>query len=445
MNIVENAQKFAIKAHKRIDHRRKYSQQPYSVHLAAVAKIVSTVTDDPATISAAWLHDIVEDTPATLYEIETEFGSDIAQLVENLTDVSKPGDGNRRARKALDREHLSKASSRAKTVKLADLIDNCKDICKHDPRFALVYLAEMAALLEVLKEGHETLYQQAINTHAQCNKKLNSGAKEKENDSYDDFPVRAKNNSHLIHLFTEAFSAQDIAEPLRSLDIDTPCNEALKLMAEHDLDIVTIREHGLIIGYVRSKELGDGVCRDHLRVFRQGQIVTGDSSFTDIIHILTRQQYCFVSILGEIIGFVSRSEINKPVVRMWLFGIITFLEMELVQMIKEFYPHDSWKNLLSEKRLEKSLKLRDERLRRGQHCELLDCLQLSDKGQILIENKDLLKKMDISSKSTAKRIIKELESLRNNLAHSQDIVTYDWGQIVRLSYRLVETFTLRQS
>ncbi len=443
MDIINSAREFAVRAHKRIDHRRKYSQQPYSVHLAAVAKLVSSITNDSNTIAAAWLHDIVEDTPATLYEIETEFGTEIAQLVENLTDVSKPGDGNRAARKTLDRKHLSKASAKAQTVKLADLIDNCKDICKHDPRFALVYLNEMGDLLKVLKDGNAELYQEAVKTHTRCHQKLKLN--EQDDTQFTEQAGHGKGNTHLIRLFTEAFSAQDIAEPLRSLDIDKPCHAASKIMTENDLDIIILREDGLIVGYARGKELIEGSCRDHLRSFRQGQIVNGDSSLSDIIHVLTRQQYCFVSILGDVIGYVSRSEINKPVVRMWLFGIITFVEMELVQMINEFYPDDSWKIFLSSKRLEKSLQLREERLRRGQHCELLDCLQLSDKGQILIENQELLKKLDINSKSTAKRIIKELESLRNNLAHSQDIVTYDWAQIVRLSYRLEETFSLRQS
>jgi hypothetical protein len=36
-----------------------------------------------------------------------------------------------------------------------------------------------------------------------------------------------------------------------------------------------------------------------------------------------------------------------------------------------------------------------------------------------------------------------MESLRNNLAHAQDIVTYDWGQIVRLTQRLEESLNFR--
>ena len=47
----------------------------------------------------------------------------MAYLVDCLTDVSKPSDGNRAVRKEIDRQHLAKASPKAKTIKLADLID----------------------------------------------------------------------------------------------------------------------------------------------------------------------------------------------------------------------------------------------------------------------------------------------------------------------------------
>lgn len=160
-DLVERARRFATQAHRRIDQRRKYSKQPYEVHLKAVAELVAGVSDDAQMIAAAWLHDTVEDTPATLEDIAAEFGADVAALVADLTDVSRPGDGNRAARKAIDRAHTAQASPRAKTVKLADLIDNCRDICRHDRHFARVYLHEMQALLEVLGEGDARLKRKA--------------------------------------------------------------------------------------------------------------------------------------------------------------------------------------------------------------------------------------------------------------------------------------------
>lgn len=140
---------------------RKYTGEPYITHPAAVVALVQSVPHTPEMIAAAWLHDTVEDTDTTLDDVRAEFGDAVADLVEMLTDVSRPEDGNRAARKALDREHIAKASPDAKTVKLADLIDNSRSIMAHDPQFARVYLAEKRLLLDVLTEGDPTLYAMA--------------------------------------------------------------------------------------------------------------------------------------------------------------------------------------------------------------------------------------------------------------------------------------------
>ena len=67
--LIEHARTFATSAHERIGHQRKYNNQPYQVHLRAVANLVASVTDDAEMIAAAWLHDTVEDTSATLDDI----------------------------------------------------------------------------------------------------------------------------------------------------------------------------------------------------------------------------------------------------------------------------------------------------------------------------------------------------------------------------------------
>ena len=153
----ERAKRFATAAHTSIDQRRKYTGEPYIAHPAAVVELVRSVPHSEAMLAAAWLHDTVEDTPVALEDIEREFGAEVAALVEQLTDVSRPEDGNRRIRKAIDRAHTAQASPEAKTIKLADLIDNSRTITALDPGFARVYLVEKAALLDVLQEGDAVL------------------------------------------------------------------------------------------------------------------------------------------------------------------------------------------------------------------------------------------------------------------------------------------------
>lgn len=160
-DLIQRAREFASEAHASIDQRRKYTGDPYIVHPEAVAELVAATGAGTEVIAAAWLHDVVEDTPVTLEQLRHEFGDDVAGLVDDLTDVSRRSDGNRATRAAIDREHTAGADPRAKTVKLADVVHNLVDIVASDPVFAETYLAEKERLLEVLREGDSTLWRRA--------------------------------------------------------------------------------------------------------------------------------------------------------------------------------------------------------------------------------------------------------------------------------------------
>lgn len=161
--MIKKAKNFAKAAHNSINHKRKYTGEPYWAHLERVAQIVATVTDNEAVIAAAWLHDVLEDvTPVNPdfneLAIQREFGDHVLQLVLEVTDVSNSQDGNRATRKAIDRAHLAQASNEGKLIKLADLIDNTIDITQNDPGFAKVFRKEVALDLSYLKTGNQTLY-----------------------------------------------------------------------------------------------------------------------------------------------------------------------------------------------------------------------------------------------------------------------------------------------
>jgi len=140
---------------------RKYTNEPYIVHPFAVAGLVASISNNESMIIAALLHDVVEDSPLGVESIHKVLGSYIAKLVLEVTDVSKLTDGNRKTRKKIDFNHTVTISPEAKTIKLADLIDNVKTITYYDPGFAKVYMVEKRELLTVLKEGDSTLYTMA--------------------------------------------------------------------------------------------------------------------------------------------------------------------------------------------------------------------------------------------------------------------------------------------
>jgi (p)ppGpp synthase/HD superfamily hydrolase len=149
-SLAQSALVFATAAHAAVGQMRKYSDDPYIVHPIRVANIVDMFGGTDEMIAAAYLHDVVEDTGVSIADIQDMFGLDVAIIVDGLTDISVPEDGNRALRKAMDRQHSAEATREAQFVKCADIIDNAHDIGDNDPSFNLVYRKEMLLLIELL-------------------------------------------------------------------------------------------------------------------------------------------------------------------------------------------------------------------------------------------------------------------------------------------------------
>lgn len=163
MSTTYQAMKFARHAHR--DQRRRYTGAPYADHLAEVAGIVATVMRGPVEIAVAWLHDCMEDQGVTTGDLDHLFGRDVVEGVVWLSDMEQ---GNRAQRKLMSRERLARAPGWVQTIKCADLISNTSSIVQHDPKFAVTYLAEKRALLEVLTAADPRLREIAWDLAKKC-------------------------------------------------------------------------------------------------------------------------------------------------------------------------------------------------------------------------------------------------------------------------------------
>ena len=122
---------FASDKH-RNQRRKNKKEPPYINHPIAVAHLLATVAgvSDSPTLIAAVLHDTIEDTETTREELDTTFGAEIRQLVEEVTDDKKL---DKEVRKQRQIEHAPELSYRAKLIKLADLTCNLTDVLDDPP------------------------------------------------------------------------------------------------------------------------------------------------------------------------------------------------------------------------------------------------------------------------------------------------------------------------
>jgi (p)ppGpp synthase/HD superfamily hydrolase len=136
----DKARAFAVAAHA----EQKYGEVPYVTHLQAVhAVLVDFGYTAPFTV-AAWLHDVVEDTPVTRDEIEAAFGNEVAELVWAVTGV-----GETRPERVHAAYEKIKKHPDAAVLKLADRIAN-SEASRDYPKKLALYRGEHASFKENL-------------------------------------------------------------------------------------------------------------------------------------------------------------------------------------------------------------------------------------------------------------------------------------------------------
>ena len=126
---------FVLKAlnfgHTLHDGQKRISGEPYFIHPIAVGNILMDYNLDKESVSAGFLHDVLEDTPITYAELKKEFGSDVADLVNGVSKVSsiKYRDTGEQNIESLRKMFLAMGKDiRAIIIKLADRLHNMRTL-----------------------------------------------------------------------------------------------------------------------------------------------------------------------------------------------------------------------------------------------------------------------------------------------------------------------------
>jgi len=131
--LIRRAWAFGERMH---DGQIRKSGEPYFTHPAAVARLLAEQQMDDATVVTALLHDTLEDTKASYAQLEREFGPEIAELVEGVTNLTKMQIRSDETRQAENFRKLFMATSRdlrVTLVKLADRLHNMRTIKSMSP------------------------------------------------------------------------------------------------------------------------------------------------------------------------------------------------------------------------------------------------------------------------------------------------------------------------
>lgn len=238
------------------------------------------------------------------------------------------------------------------------------------------------------------------------------------------------------NLLNSGITAKVVFEPLFSCLSGTRAEDAAEALLTNDFDIAGVREgaSASVVGFVQSTSLGQGVVGDYVQVIGPSHLITDATSARELLRVMKMREFSFVLVGSEVEGIVTRADLNKPPVRIYLFSLISLLEMHLDYWLHHLYGDETWKEALGRKRREAAEGLLKERRVRNHEISLVECLQMCDKRDLLVANSGWRKRLGLGNKTNAERLLKRAEDLRNNVAHSQHDLAKgtSWDEVIEI-------------
>lgn len=128
--LVRYAYRFAAEAH---GDQKRLTGDPYITHPLEVARLLTTIQADPATLAAALLHDVLEDTPVTVEDLRAHFGATIAALVEGVTNLHRLDFTSNQEEQARNLRKMFLAMAEDIRVLILKLADRLHNLLTLDP------------------------------------------------------------------------------------------------------------------------------------------------------------------------------------------------------------------------------------------------------------------------------------------------------------------------
>lgn len=225
-------------------------------------------------------------------------------------------------------------------------------------------------------------------------------------------------------IFVHNITTKFIYEDIYSCNKNASISDVSKTMADKDFDVLGVVDQDKnVIGYVSKKDLGeikDNSIENKFSCFGLKDIAADSTPMPQLLRILSERENCFIIKGNKVVGIVTRADINKPIVRIYIFGIISLLEMHLGYWINEYFKEEKLQNVINQKKINLSKNNNDGTL------SLLERTNFHDKIEILKECPEFERKLKCKDvEQPLNDLFKAAKGVRNSLAHHHKSIKSD--------------------
>jgi hypothetical protein len=148
-------------------------------------------------------------------------------------------------------------------------------------------------------------------------------------------------------------------------------------------------------------------------------LTSHDTSIRRLLPLLARRSFYFTLRHNRIEGIVELSDIDKPPTRLFLFAHVAELESRMASLIEQHHANDGWLVFVSPARQKKINDLFDRKRSRDFQTTRLNCTQLCDKRDVMLDSPTLRSRLTGGSKSQWNERFMAIQDLRDNIAHAE--------------------------
>lgn len=238
----------------------------------------------------------------------------------------------------------------------------------------------------------------------------------------------------LLRSFEQAVTARIIAEEVHTCHLLDPLADAHARMDERGFDVLGVRDdRDVVVGWVHREATGPGSCSNHYVPFTATDLISDSTPVYELLAVLQHQPRVFMLAGPSVSAIITRADLQKEPIRVFVFALITMLEMAITVRLQASYEGEEWQARLSSGRIARARDLYQARLERNEEIALFDCLQFCDKRDLVAGAPELRAMLGFDSKSSCSKVLRGVEAIRDRVAHGQDLVAgTDWPETIEL-------------
>jgi uncharacterized protein YutE (UPF0331/DUF86 family) len=247
---------------------------------------------------------------------------------------------------------------------------------------------------------------------------------------------------NLVDVIFRAFTADQIASGITNYKSDTTKEIILEEMENNRYDVIGAEDnYGKLIGYFQKDSNLNRL--EYVSPINSQLVISGDSPLKEVIIELQDKDFVFVLNKTEINKIITKADIGKQPVRIYLFGLISTFEVTISKfIIDKGLTKSEIEEMISPNAFKKADEIYKDRVKYNIDIDFVYCLNLVDKKEIILKNEELISVLKIKNKSKFSRYVSKLNRFRNSLVHGYDFMKLqsDIKRIVEI-IKFVEEYT----